>query len=105
MLTTVSFAEKIYKIGPGIVAPKVLEKTEPKYTDEARAAKFEGTVALTIVVGTDRRAHDIKVTKSLDPGLDASAIKSIKTWRFQPGTKSGKPVPVQATIEVNFRLQ
>jgi TonB family protein len=105
LLTTVSFAEKIYKIGPGIVAPKVLEKSEPKYTDEARAAKLEGTVGLTIVVGTDQRAHDIKITKSLDPGMDASAIASIKTWRFQPGTKNGKPVPVQAKIEVNFHLQ
>jgi TonB family protein len=105
LMTGVSCAEKIYKIGPGIVPPKVLEKTsEPQYTAEARAAKLEGKVALTIVVGTDERAHDIKVTKSLDPGLDSSAIASIKTWRFQPGTKNGKPVPVRANIEVNFHL-
>lgn len=104
-LTTVSFAEKIYKIGPGIVPPKLLEKTEPKYTEKARAAKLEGTVALVMVVGIDQRAHDIKVTKPLDPGLDASAVASIKTWRFQPGSKNGKPVPVRAVIEVNFRLK
>jgi len=104
LLTTVSFAEKIYKIGPGIVPPKVLEKSEPQYTEEARAAKLEGAVKLTIVVGTDQRAHDIKITKSLDPGLDASAINSIKTWKFQPGTKNGKPVPVHANVQVNFRL-
>jgi TonB family protein len=105
LLTTVSFAEKIYKIGPGIAPPKVLEKTEPKYTDQARSAKLEGTVALVMVVGVDQRAHDIKVTKSLDPGLDASAVASIETWRFQSGSKNGKPVPVRAAIEVNFRLQ
>ena len=105
LLSTVSFAEKIYKVGPGIVPPKVLEKTEPKYTDQARSAKLEGKVALVMVVGVDQRAHDIKVTRSLDPGLDASAVTSIKTWRFQPGSKNGKPVPVRAVIEVNFRLQ
>jgi TonB family protein len=104
LMTTVSFAEKVYKVGPGIVPPKVLEKTEPIYTDQARSAKLEGTVALVMVVGTDQRAHDIKVTKSLDPGLDASAVASIKAWRFQPGSKNGKPVPVRAVIEVNFRL-
>jgi TonB family protein len=105
-MTTVSFAEKIYKIGPGIVAPKVLEKTsEPQYTPDAKAAKLEGTVGLTIVVGTDQRAHDIKVVKSLDKGLDASAVESIESWKFQPGTKNGKPVPVRAKIEVNFRLR
>jgi len=104
LLTTVSFAEKIYRVGPGIVAPKLLKKTEPQYTDEARNAKLEGTTILTMVVGTDQRAHDIKVSKSLDPGLDANAISSIKTWRFQPGTKNGKPVAVRANVEVNFRL-
>jgi TonB family protein len=105
LMTGVGFAEKIYRIGPGIVAPKVLEKSEPKYTDEARAAKLEGTVQLTLVVGVDQRAHDIKVTKSLNTGLDANAIAAIKAWRFQPGTKNGKPVPVLAHLEVNFRLQ
>jgi len=104
LMTSVSFAEKIYKVGPGIVAPRVLQKSEPQYTDEARAAKLEGTVELTVVVGVDQRAHDIEVIKSLDLGLDTSAIRSIQTWRFQPGTKNGKPVPVRAKIAVNFRL-
>lgn len=106
LMTTVSFAEKIYKVGPGIVPPKILVKTsEPQYTPEAKAAKLEGTVGLTVVVGIDQRVHDIKVVKSLDKGLDASAVASIKTWKFQPGTKNGKPVPVMAKIEVNFHLQ
>jgi TonB family protein len=105
LMTTVSFAEKIYKVGPGIVPPKVLEKSEPQYTDEAKAAKIQGTVGLAVIVAVDQRAHDIELTKSLDPGLDASAIRAIQTWRFQPGTKNGKPVPVRAKIGVNFRLQ
>lgn len=104
LMTAVSFAAKIYKIGPGIVPPKILEKSEPQYTDQARVAKLEGKVILTIVVGTDQRAHNIKVTKSLDPGLDRRAVENIKTWRFQPATKDGKPVPVQANVQVNYRL-
>ncbi len=104
LMTTVSFAQKIYKIGPGIVPPKVLEKVEPNYTDEARAAKIEGTVALSVVVGTDQRVHDIKILKSLDAGLDANAIQAIRAWKFQPGTKNGKPVAVRARIDVNYRL-
>ena len=103
-MTTVSFAEKIYKIGPGIVPPTVLEKHDPVYPDQERSAKIEGTVALAIVVGTQPAAHDIKVTKSLTPGLDASAVSAVRTWRFQPGTKNGKAVSVRATIEVHFRL-
>jgi TonB family protein len=105
LMTGVSFAEKIYRIGPGIEPPKVLEKSEPTYTDEARDAKIEGTVVLSIVVGVDQMPHDIRVTHPLDPGLDANAIASIRTWRFQPGTKDGKPVAVRAMIQVNFRLK
>lgn len=105
LMTSVTFAEKIYRIGPGIVPPKVLDKIEPEYTDEAKDAHIEGTVSLTLVVGVDERAHNITVIRSLDPGLDASAIRSLQAWRFQPGTKDGKPVAVRARIDVNFRLK
>ncbi|HEX5229701.1 MAG TPA: M56 family metallopeptidase [Bryobacteraceae bacterium] len=105
LMTGVSFAEKIYKIGPGVTPPTILYKAEPQYTDEARAAKIEGTVTLSIIVGVDQAAHDIRIVQSLDPGLDTNAIKAIMTWRFQPGIKDGQPVPVQAMIQVNYRLQ
>ncbi len=104
LMTGVSCAEKIYKIGPGILPPKVAAKSDPEYTQEARAAKLQGPVVLSFVVGLDHMAHDIKVTKSLDPGLDASAIASVKKWKFEPGTKNGKPVPVLAHVQVNFKL-
>jgi len=104
LMTGVSCAEKIYKIGPGIAAPVVLEKQEPVYPSKEKADKVEGKVVLNLVVGTDRRAHAIKVTRSVTPALDASAVTAIQNWVFQPGTKNGKPVAVRATIEVNFRL-
>lgn len=105
LMTGVSFAEKIYRIGPGIVAPKVLVKNEPQYTDEAKAAKIQGPVLLSIVVGVDQAVHDIRVIRSLDPGLDANAVASLRTWRFQPATKDGKPVSVRAMVQVNFHLK
>lgn len=105
LMTGVSFAEKIYKIGPGIAPPKILQKSEPQYTDQAKAAKIQGPVLLSIVVGVDQAVHDIRVIQPLDPGLDANAVASIRTWRFQPATKDGKPVSVRAMIQVNFRLQ
>ena len=37
-------------------------------------------------------------------GLDEKAIEAVQKWRFKPGVKDGKPVPVAATVEVNFRL-
>jgi TonB family protein len=48
-------------------------------------------------------AVNIKVTRSLGLGLDEKAIQAVEKWRFKPGMKNGKPVPVIAS-EVNFRL-
>lgn len=93
-----------YRIGAGVSAPVVVEKTEPQYTDEARTAKLEGVVILSLVVGEDGKARDMRIVRSLEPGLDDNAMKSVATWRFQPGKLEGKPVPVMATVEVSFRL-
>ncbi|HYV61022.1 MAG TPA: energy transducer TonB [Bryobacteraceae bacterium] len=48
--------------------------------------------------------QEIKVIRSLGLGLDQKAIEAVQKWRFKPGRKDGKAVPVSANIEVNFRL-
>lgn len=90
---------------PGLTIPSVTYKVNPEYSPEAKAAKIQGTVTLTLVVDTLGRADDIQVTKSLDPGLDANAVGAVSQWLFKPGTKDGQPVDVGVTIEVNFKLQ
>jgi TonB family protein len=96
--------EKVYRIGEeGVTPPTVLSKTEPVYTDEARDAKIEGTVVLSLEIDMDGLAQNIEVTRSLDGGLDQSAVTAVQQWRFKPGEKNGKPVRVTAKIEVNFR--
>jgi protein TonB len=94
----------VYRVGRDVTAPQVLERFEPSYTEEARAARIQGTVLLNVVVQPDGTAGRIKVLRSLDVGLDQKAVEAVSTWKFKPGMKDGQPVPVQATIEVNFRL-
>jgi TonB family protein len=103
-LSSEQTAAPVYSIHDGVSAPAVLSKVNPQYSRHARAAKIQGPCLLTIVVGTDGLAHDIKVQRSLDPSLDAAAIAAIRKWKFKPGTKAGAAVNVRATIEVNFRL-
>jgi TonB family protein len=98
------FGGGAYRIGGGVSAPTVLVKVEPEYSEEARKAKWQGTVVLSLVVDENGAAQGIKVTKSLGLGLDQKAIEAVMKWRFKPGMKDGKPVPVMASIEVNFRL-
>ena len=93
-----------YKIGGGVSAPSVIYKVEPEYSDEARKAKFQGTVVLFIVVDEHGNPRDLRVIRPLGLGLDQKAIEAVQKWKFKPGMKDGRAVPVQATIEVNFRL-
>src|SRR5215469_1816223 len=93
-----------FRVGGGVTAPSVLHKVEPEYSEEARKAKYQGTVLLYIEVDPSGRATNIKVQRSLGLGLDEKAIEAVKQWKFKPGYKDGKPVTVAATIEVNFRL-
>jgi periplasmic protein TonB len=82
----------------------VLEKVEPAYSEEARAARLDGVVVITVEIGADGVARNPRVVRSLGLGLDEQAIDAISQWRFQPGAKEGQAVTVAATIEVNFHL-
>ena len=94
----------VYRVGGGVTAPVLLYKKEPEYSEEARKAKYQGTVLLYIEVDSSGKATNIRVQKSLGLGLDEKAMEAVKQWKFKPGYKDGKPVTVAATIEVNFRL-
>jgi protein TonB len=94
----------VYRVGGGVSAPTLVYKVEPEYSEEARKAKFQGTVVLAIVIDERGVARQFRVIKPLGLGLDEKAIEAVQKWRFAPGRKNGQPVAVQATIEVNFRL-
>lgn len=85
-------------------APTLVYKIEPEFSEEARKARFEGTVVLWAEVDPSGRAVNVRVLRGVGLGLDEKAIAAVSQWRFKPGTRNGKPVPMPATIEVNFRL-
>jgi TonB family protein len=94
----------VYRVGGGVSAPSAVQRMEPRYSEEARAAKLQGTVVIQVTIGTDGLAHDARIVRGLGLGLDQNAIESISQWQFKPGVKDGQPVKVAATIEVNYRL-
>jgi TonB family protein len=94
----------VFRVGGGVLAPKLVFDPEPEYSEEARKAKYQGTCVLSVIVGPDGLAHDIKVTNTLGLGLDEKAIEAVRKWRFEPAMKDGKPVNVLISVQVNFRL-
>jgi len=95
---------KVYSVGGGVSAPTVISKVDPDYTEEARAAKFQGEVVLYTEIGPDGLARNFKVVRPLGLGLDEKAIEAVKKWKFKPGYLNGQPVTVGAQIQVGFRL-
>ena len=88
----------------GVTPPRLNSKTEPGYSHEARLAKRQGAVILSVVVTETGYPASLHLIRSLGFGLDEEAVHAVRQWRFEPGTRYGDPVPVQATVEVNFRL-
>jgi protein TonB len=97
--------ETVYKPGPGITAPVVVKEVRPAYTKAAMDAKIQGTVPLQCVVTAKGTIRDVKVLRSLDPGLDAEAVKAVEQWIFKPGKKGGKAVAVLVELEMTFTLR
>lgn len=93
-----------YRVGGGVSAPRAIYSPDPEYSEEARKAKWQGTVVLWVVIGPDGRPRDVRVQRSLGMGLDEKAIEAVRTWKFDPAKKDGQPVAVQVNVEVNFRL-
>lgn len=87
-----------------VKAPRALDTPEPKYSKSARKQKIEGVVTLSVIIGTDGKAHNVKVVKSLEPSLDANAIEAVKSWKFAPATKDGRPVAVEMRLEIDYKL-
>jgi protein TonB len=97
----------LYKPGDGVSLPQVTKQVRADYTKEAMGNRIEGKVVLDVVVLSDGKVGDVKVSESLDSiyGLDKNAVAAMKQWEFKPGTKDGKPVTVRVSLEITFALK
>ena len=90
--------------GRGVTPPELLYKVEPEFSEEARKAKHQGMVLLSIVVDSSGAVRNVRVLQSLGLGLDEKAIEAVTRWRFRPGLFDGKPAATEATVQVHFQL-
>jgi TonB family protein len=90
----------------GVTVPACVYCPNPSFTDEARAAKFNGSVVLQVVVTPDGHAENISVVRKAGYGLEQSAIETVKKWQFRPAKgPDGNPVATVVPIEVTFRIK
>jgi len=85
-------------------APRLLSWVAAGYTDEARAARLQGVVVLSVQIDSTGQVINSKVLRSLGLGLDENAVEASKKWKFIPLYKNGLPIPTETTIDVRFEL-
>jgi TonB family protein len=88
----------------GVSIPRAIYMPDPEYSEEARKARHQGTVTLWVVLNAQGRIEKERIYQSLGMGLDEQALAAVRTWRFEPATRNGQPIPVQMYVDVTFRL-
>ena len=89
-----------------LAIPRYRENTHPAYPLIARIRGHEGIVILSVEIFTDGSVGSLKIKKSSGyTVLDKSALEAVKTWKFEPGRKTGKPVIMWVDVPVKFVLK
>ena len=99
------FGGGAYRLGGGVTPPTLLKQVKPRYTVAAMRQQIQGNVALEVVVSREGIPVAIRVTRSLDPGLDEEAVIAAREWRFTPARVGDLPVDVIVTILLDFNLR
>jgi len=84
-------------------SPTATRKVDPAYPLELMRQNLAGTVILYGIIRADGTVHDVRVLRSVDDRLDQFASEAITKWQFQPATKNGSAVDVEATFWIPFR--
>ena len=75
------------------------------YTDLAIKAGIQGKVIVLAVIDERGDVISVSIAKSLLPSLDEIALNAVKDTKFIPGRQRGKPVKVQVSIPITFKLR
>lgn len=93
------------QVAGGDLSSTMIEGNPPRYPIESRRKREQGTVVLALVLGTDGKVADIRVTQSSGHArLDAAALSAVRKWRWSPTLRDGTPVLVRGTVEIPFVL-
>ncbi|MHB8734054.1 MAG: TonB family protein [Terriglobales bacterium] len=84
--------------------PRPRSTPDPSYPREAVSAAVEGPVNIGALITETGNVEALVLTDEADPDLALAALKTVRSWRFHPALRAGKPVAVPSGIEINFRL-
>jgi periplasmic protein TonB len=85
--------------------PRFARQFQPEYPSGLLVREIEGDAVLKVLVGTDGRVREAIVVRASHPDFGKAAVKqALKSWRFVPATRGGKPVEDWQTIPIRFNI-
>src|SRR6184192_1353466 len=88
----------------GFAPPRLVERVEPRYPEQARREGAVGTVLVLMVVDRDGKVSEAKIARGAGHGFDEAALEAARALRFEPATQDGTPISVQLNYEIHFQL-
>jgi protein TonB len=83
--------------------PKATHSPDPDYPEIPSDAEPRGVVVMLVGLNTKGHVELVHVLRASNDAFQNSAVTTVKTWRFSPGKKDGKAVPVQVMVEMHFQ--
>ena len=83
--------------------PMATRKVDPKYPIQLMRENVAGTVILYAVIHADGTVGNVRILRGVDDRIDQYASQAVAQWQFQPATKNGAPVDVEATFQIPFK--
>src|SRR5947209_13455359 len=82
--------------------PIAVLKVDPAYPVELMKAGVEGNVTLYAVIRADGSVGEVRVLRGLNDRLDEFARTALAAWKFQPATRHGSAVELDAVVQIPF---
>ncbi|MBZ5685815.1 MAG: TonB family protein [Acidobacteriia bacterium] len=83
--------------------PMATRKVDPAYPMQLMRENVHGTVILYAVIHADGSVGNVRILRGVDQRLDRYAAEAVQQWKFEPATRAGTPVDVEATFQIPFR--
>lgn len=91
------------RVSAGMKPPKATKSPDPDYPEIPKDAEPNGIVVMLVGINAKGHVELVHVLRASNSAFENSAVSTVKTWKFSPARKDGKPVPVKLTVEMKFQ--
>lgn len=102
-LTAAQSEPKVVRVGGNVAQANLISQPKPLYPPDAKKAHIQGTVELSVEIGTDGKVTNISVNSG-PPELVQSAVEAVSQWVYKPTLLNGELVIVRTVVTVNYTL-